>query len=89
MEEKIELMALSETRWTGQGVERMKDKIFPYSGTEKERNYGVAIALSSHTHHSREKAGSVFYPVSECILGTRIKTHFSYASIIAVYAGPN
>ena len=24
-EKKIELMALSETRWTGQGVERIKD----------------------------------------------------------------
>ena len=48
MEEKIELMALSETRWAGQGVERIKDKTFLYMGTEKERNYGVAIALSSH-----------------------------------------
>ena len=73
MEEKIELMALSETRWTGQGVERMKDKIFPYSGTEKERNNGVAIALSSHAQRSREEARSVFHPVLEHILRTRIR----------------
>ena len=51
-EKKIELMALSETRWTGQGVERIKDKTFLYSGTEKEWNYGVAIVLSSHARCS-------------------------------------
>ena len=51
-EKKIELMALSETRWTGQGVERIKDKTFLYSGTEKERKYGVAIVLSSHARRS-------------------------------------
>ena len=46
-EKKIELMALSETRWTGQGVERIKNKTFIYSGADKDRNYGVAIALSN------------------------------------------
>ena len=51
-EKKIELMALSETKWTGQGVERIKDKTFLYSGTEKERKYGVAIVLSSHARRS-------------------------------------
>ena len=69
--EKIELMAISETRWTGQGVERIKDKTLLYSGTEKERNYVVAIVLSSHAHRSWEEAGSVFHPVSERILRTR------------------
>ena len=54
-EKKIELMALSETRWTGQGVKRIKDKNFLYSGTEKERNYGVAIALSSLGRRSWEE----------------------------------
>ena len=33
MEETIELMALLETRWTEQGVERIKDKTFLYRGT--------------------------------------------------------
>ena len=68
-EKKTILIALSETRWTGQGVERIKT--FLYSGTEEERNYGVAIALSSHARRSREEAGSVFHPVSERILRTR------------------
>ena len=88
-EKKIELMALSETRWTGQGVERIKDKTFLYSGTEKERNYGVAIVLSSHARRSWEEAGSVFHPVSECILRTRIKTHFGYICIHHCRLCPN
>ena len=64
-EKKIELMALSETRWTGQGVERIKNKTFIYSGADKDRNYGVAIALSNQARRSWEEAGSVFHPVSE------------------------
>ena len=88
-EKKIELMALSETRWTGQGVERIKNKTFIYSGADKDRNYGVAIALSNQARRSWEEAGSVFHPVSERILRIRIKTHFGHASIIAVYAPTN
>ena len=89
MEEKInELMALSKTRWTGQGVERIKNKTFLYNGAGKEQNYDVAIVLSSLACCSWEKAGSVFHPVSERILRTRIKTHFGYASITAVNAPP-
>ena len=34
----------------------------------------------------REEAGSVFHPVSEHILRTKIKTPFGHTSIIAVYA---
>ena len=88
-EKKIELMVLSETRWTGQGVERIKNKTFLYSGTEKEHNYGVPIVLSSHACRSWEEAGSVFHPVSKRILRTRIKTHFGIGFIIAVYAQTN
>ena len=50
----------------------------------QERNYSVAIALSTLARCSWEEAGSVFHPVSERILRTRIKTHLGYASIIAV-----
>ena len=57
--EKIELMSLSEIRWTGKGVERIKDKTFLYSGTQKERNYVVAIVLSSDARRSWEETGSV------------------------------
>ena len=70
-EKKTKLMALSETRWTAQGVERIKT--FLYSGTEEERNYGVAIALSSHARRSREEAGSAFHPVSERILRSNLQ----------------
>lgn len=71
------------------GVERIKNKTFLYSGADKDRNYGVAIALSSLAHHSWEEAGSVFHPVSERILRIQIKTHFGHASIIAVFAPTN
>lgn len=74
--------------WTGQGVGRIKNKTFIYSGADKDRNYGVAIALSNHAC-SWEEAGSVFHPVSLRIFKICIKTHFGHASIIAVYAPTN
>ena len=48
----------------------------------------IYVALS-HVYSSWEAAGSVFSPISERILSIRIKTHLSYATIIAVYAPTN
>ena len=86
---KIELMPSSETRWTGQGVERIKNKTFIYTGAHKDQNYGVAIALSSHAHRPLGEVGSVFHPVLDGILRIRIKTHFGHTFIIAVHICPN
>ena len=49
----------------------------------------VAIALSPHACSSWKASGIVFYPISKRIIHIRLKTHLSYASVIAIYAFTN
>ena len=44
--------------------------------------HGVAIVLSPHDRTSWEAAGSLFDASSERIIRIRLKTHFSFATII-------
>ena len=86
-EKNIELMALSESRWTGQGVSKIRSYTILHSGTESQHTHGVAFILSPRA--SWEKAVCVFDAVSERIASIRVKLHFSFATIIAVYAPTN
>ena len=61
---KIELLALSETRWSGHGIVNIRSTTILYSGPFNGV-HGVAIALSPSAHYSWEAAGSEFHPVSE------------------------
>ena len=88
-EKNIELKALSESRWTGQGVSKIHSYTILHSGTESQHIHGVAFILSPKTRASWEKAGCVFDAVSERIARIRVKLHFSFATIIAVYAPTN
>ena len=47
------------------------------------------LVLSPKAASSWEAAGSVFIPVSERIIRIRVKTHFGFATIIAIYAPVN
>lgn len=89
VEKRIDLLALSESRWTGNGRTRIQSTTIFHSGTSSSHMHGVAIALSPRAHSSWEAAGSVFSPVSESILSIRLKTHLAFATIIAVYAPTN
>ena len=65
MNEKcIELLALSETLWTGHAVTKIRSTAIIHSGSSSSRIHGVAIALSLCACFAWETAGSVFYPVS-------------------------
>ena len=88
-EKRIELLALSESRWTGQGVTKIRSHTVLHSGTQSQHVHGVAFVLSPLAHSAWEAAGSVFVAVSERIAKIRVKLHFSYATIIAVYAPTN
>ena len=88
-EKKIDLLALSETRWPGHGITKVRSTTILHSGTPVSHVHGVAIALSSAAFSSWEAAGSVFNPISERIIHIRLKTHMSFASIIAIYAPTN
>ena len=79
---KIQLMALLETVQLDKELRGLiKNKTFLHSGTEEQIICHCIASLAC-----REEAGSVFHPVSEHILRTKIKTPFGHTSIIAVYA---
>ena len=86
---KIELLALSESRWPEHGITKIRSTTILHSGTSSNHIHGVAISLSPRAHSSWEAAGSIFQPISERIIKIRLKTHLAYATIIAVYAPIN
>ena len=85
---KIDLLALSETRWSGHWISQIHSTTILHCGSSNG-HHGVAIALSPSARSSWEAAGSVFHPISECIICIRLKCHLSYVSVIAVYAPTN
>ena len=85
---KIELLALSETRWSGHGIVNIRSTTILYSGPSNGI-HGVAIALSPSARCSWEAAGSVFHPVSEQIIRICLKCHLSYVTVVAIYAPTN
>ena len=85
---RIELLALSETRWPGHGIVNIRSTTILYSGPSNGV-HGVAIALSPSARYSWEAAGSVFHPVSDRIIRIRLKCHLSYVTVVAIYAPTN
>ena len=86
-EKRIEL--LSESRWTGQGVSKIRAHTILHSVSESQHVHGVAFVLSPLAQASWEAAGCVFDAVSERIVRIRVKLHLSFATIIAVYTPTN
>ena len=66
---KIDLLALSETRWSGHGISQIRSTTILHYGSSNGL-HGVAIALSPSACSSWEAAGSVFHPISKCIIYT-------------------
>ena len=89
IEKNVKLLALSESRWTGCGITRIRSTTTVHSGSSSNHVCSGAIALSSHACSSLEAASSVFHPISECIICISLKIHLSYASVIAIYAPTN
>ena len=73
----------------GQGVTKIGSYTILHSGTSSTQVHGVALVLSPKAASSWEAAGSVFIPVSKRIIRIRVKTHFGFATIIAIYAPVN
>ena len=85
---KIQLLALSETRWPGHGITVIRSTTILHCGSSSHV-HGVSIALSPSARCSWEAAGSVFHPVSERIIRIRLKCHRSYVTVVAIYAPTN
>ena len=64
----IDLLALFESRWPGSGATNIHGTTILHSGTPSSHTHGVAILLCPWAKVAWEAAGSVFQPVSECIL---------------------
>ena len=61
----IDLLALSESRWQGHGINQIQSCTILHSGSDSSNTHGVAIVLSPHMRSSWEAAGSVFKPISD------------------------
>ncbi|MDA8001968.1 MAG: reverse transcriptase domain-containing protein [Alphaproteobacteria bacterium] len=85
----IDLLALSESRWPGNGISTIRGTTILHSGTPSSHLHGVAILLSPLAKSAWDAAGNVFQPVSERILRIRLKCHFSFMSVVSVYAPTN
>ena len=85
----MDLLALSESRWPGNGITNVQGTTILYSGTASSHLHGVAILLSPRAKAAWEAAGNEFQSVSERILIICLKCHLSYMSVISVYAPTN
>ena len=88
-EKHIDLLAISESRWQGNGITPMPSCTILHSGSVSSHSRGVAIILSPQARAAWEAAGSVFKPISDRIMYIRLKVQFSYITIFAVYAPTN
>ena len=85
----MDLLALSESRWPGNGVSNIRGTTILHSGTVSSHIHGVAMLLSPRAKAAWDAAGSVFQPVSERILKIRLKCHLSYMTVLSIYAPTN
>ena len=83
------MLAVSESRWTGQGVTKFGSYTILHSGTPSTQVHGIALILSLKAASSWEAASSVFLSVSKRIIRIHVKTHFGFATIIATYVPVN
>ena len=76
---RIELLALSETRWSGHGIVNIRSTTILYSGPSNGV-HGVAIALSPSARCSWEAAGS-------CYTHTHTHTHAHVHTLTCIKRG--
>ena len=84
----MDLLASSESRWPGNGATNICGTTILHSGTPSSYTHGVAI-LCPWAKVAWEAAGSVFQPVSECIIRICLNCHLSYMSVLSIYAPTN
>ena len=78
---KVNIMGVSEVRWTGVGQLEDKNEKFIYSG-RNTRNYGVGVLVS------RELAGAItaWWPVSDRIIYVKIQGSLININLLQIYA---
>ena len=79
---KLDILGLSEVRWTGQGRFTSGQFTMLYSGREKDHYQGVGILLSKNT----AKALIGWKPVNERIITARFATRHAKITVVQIYA---
>ena len=81
---KLDLVAVQECRWTGQGLIVNDDSVFLYSGRPEgeEHSRGVGVLLSKRL----EKALINWEPINERLIGLKFNTRARRMIIVNAYA---
>ena len=67
-DKRIDLLALSESRWRGHGTTSMQSYTILDSGSDSSHSGGVAIVVSPRARVAWEAAGSIFKPINGRII---------------------
>ena len=79
---RLDILGVSEMRWTGQGRLMIDGATVLYSGKQDHHTHGVGIILSS----SAAQALVGWKPVSDRIITARLYTRHAKVTIVQVYA---
>ena len=79
---KIDILGVSEMRWTGQGRMDSRGKTVLYSGKEQHHTHGVGIFLSKTAAQTLVS----WKPINERIIMARFHTRHAKVTVVQVYA---
>ena len=79
----MDLLALSQSRWPGNGVSAICRTTILHSGTVFLHIHDMATLLSPWARAVWEAAGSVFQPVFEQIVKIYLKSHLPFVSVLS------
>ena len=79
---QLEILGLTEVRWTGSGKIKHGGATFLYSGPEAHHERGVGILLGKEA----TRALIAWNPVNERIITARLHTRHCKATVVVVYA---
>ena len=81
----LDVLGISESRWTGAGKLTSRGHLILHSGHENQHYGGVAVILNKRI----KKALIEWYPVNERIIVVKLNSKFAKMTIIQVYAPTN
>ena len=79
---RLDILGLTEVRWTGSGRIKSGEVTFLYSGAEETHHRGVGLMLSKEASNSLIG----WNPVNERILTARLQSRHTKATVMVVYA---
>ena len=81
----LDILSISESRWTGAGKLTSRGHLILHSGHENQHYGGVAVILNKRIKNALIE----WYPVNERIIVVRLNSKFAQMTMIQVYAPTN